>query len=434
MSNAASTARASPAIAVIGAGIIGSIAAYVLCKRGAHVTLIDRGDPGRGCSYGNAGALSPGWVAPMAMPGMLARIPRMLLDPEGPMHVPLAYLPRAAPWLSRFVACSRGDRVESIAARLYAMQANAVEHHVALAKEVGASDLIKRRGQLHVYPDAAALARDASSWGLIERSGIRIERVDRAAIEALEPRIAARYQAGMYVPDHAMIINPFRYVQQIVRSFIVRGGRLARDEVRGIEPDLARGWSVHLSDGRQNADHVVVAAGMHSSALLEPLGVRLPIESQRGYHVTFPGVAAPVERVVTLGDRGVTVSPLENGFRVAGTVEFGGLARPANPRRFGVLAKLVRETFTDLPATLPEKHWMGHRPCTPDSLPLVGPVASRAGLWLATGHGHLGLTGAVNTAVALANAILEGPPPIAEADDKRVREDSEEKRVRRPGG
>jgi D-amino-acid dehydrogenase len=113
--------------------------------------------------------------------------------------------------------------------------------------------------------------------------------------------------------------------------------------------------------------------------------------------------------VVVLADRKAFCTPMENGLRIAGTVEFGGLLRPANPRRSTLLARFAREAFTDLPAA-PEKHWMGHRPCTPDSLPLLGPVASRTGLWLATGHGHLGLTGAANTALALADAIIEGSP------------------------
>jgi D-amino-acid dehydrogenase len=412
---AAPSTRAAPAIAVVGGGIVGAAAAYVLCKRGAHVTLIDRAEPGRGCSYGNAGAISPGSVAPLAMPGVALRAPRLLLDRDGPLYLPLAYLPRALPWLARFVAASRPDRVQAIAARLASLHVHAVDHHLALAREVGASELVLRRGHLHVYPDAAARERDADAWALREQQGVAFERVDRAGIDALEPRIAARYGAGVYLPDHAMVSNPFRYVQQIVRAFVVRGGRLARDEVRAIEPDLARGWCIHTSEGRQNADHVIVAAGMQSGPLLEPLGVRLPLESQRGYHVTFRGTDAPLSRVVVLADRKAFVTPMEGGFRIAGTVEFGGLGRPANPRRSALLARFAREAFVDLAPAAEERHWMGHRPCTPDSLPLIGPVASRRGLWLATGHGHLGLTGAVNTALALADAILVGSPALTPA-------------------
>jgi D-amino-acid dehydrogenase len=415
MSHAASSSRAAPAIAVVGAGVVGATAAYELCKRGAHVTLIDRAEPGRGCSYGNAGALSPGSVAPLSMPGVLARAPAMLLDRDGPLHIPLAYLPRAIPWLARFLAASRPDRVEATAARLAALHANAVDHHLSLAREIGAPDLVQRRGHLHVYTDAAALARDEAAWTLRARHGVRFERVDRAGIDALEPRVASRYTAGVYLPDQAMVANPFRYVQQIVRAFVVRGGRLARDDVRAIEPDLARGWCVHTGEGRQNADHVIVAAGMHSVALLEPLGVRLPLESQRGYHVTFRGTEAPVSRVVVLADRKAFVTPMEGGFRIAGTVEFGGLGRPANPRRSQLLARFARESFSDLAPAAEERHWMGHRPCTPDSIPLIGPVASRKGLWLATGHGHLGLTGAINTALALADAIIVGSPSLTPA-------------------
>lgn len=414
MSHSTIASRSAPAIAVVGAGIVGTTAAYILCKRGAHVTLIDRSEPGRGCSYGNAGALSPTSVAPLAMPGVLWRAPRMLLDAEGPLHLPLTYLPRALPWLLRFVASSRPDRVEAAATKLAALYAGAIDHHIALAREIGAADLIRRRGHLHVYPDAEALQRDAAVWMLRERHGARFERVDRTGIEALEPRVAPRYTIGVHVPDHAMITQPFRYVQQIVRAFVVRGGRLLRDEVRAIEPDLARGWSIHTCEGRQNADHVIVAAGMHSSALLEPLGVRLPLESQRGYHVTFEDVEPPVSRIVVLADRKAFVTPFESGFRIAGTVEFGGLGRPPNPRRSALLARFARDSFIGVPRG-EEKHWMGHRPCTPDSVPLIGPVASRTGLWLATGHGHLGLTGAVNTALALADAILEGTPALTPA-------------------
>ena len=406
--------RSTPAIAIVGAGVVGAAIAYALCRRGAHVTLIDRAEPGRGCSYGNAGALSPGSVAPLALPGMLQTLPRLLLDPEGPLHLPPTYLPRLLPWLVRFVAASRPDRVEAIAERLAALNADAVEHHVELAREIGAADLIRRTGHLHVYPDAAALAKDAYAWTLRARHGVHFDRVDRAGIEALEPGLAPRYTVGIWLPDQACVISPFRYVQQIVRAFVVRGGRLVRDQVRAIEPDLPRGWTVITGEGRQNVDHVIVAAGVYSGALLEPLGVRLPIESQRGYHVTFRGVASPVSRVVVLADRKAFVTPMEQGFRIAGTVEFGGLARPANPRRSALLAKFAREAFTSV-AAAEESHWMGHRPCTPESLALVGPVASRQGLWLATGHGHLGLTQSVNTARLLADAILEGSPVLTPA-------------------
>ena len=406
--------RAAPAIAVVGAGIVGAATAYVLARRGAHVTLIDRAEPGRGCSFGNAGAIAPASVVPLGMPGIVRRVPGMLLDPDGPLRLPLGYLPRAIPWLMRLVAASRPERVEAIAARLAALNAGAVERHVELAREIGAPELVRRQGHLHVYPDAAALERDAAAWALRRRHGVRCERVDRADLESLEPRLGPRYRTGVFLPDQAMVVNPFRYVQQIVRAFVVGGGRLVRDEVRAVEPDLARGWSVHTSEGRQSADHLILAAGALTPALVEPLGVRLPIESERGYHVTFPEASAPVSRIVVLADRKVFVTPLERGFRVAGTVEFGGLARAPDPRRFVHLARLAREAFPGI-APGEERHWMGHRPGTPDSLPLVGPVASRAGLWLATGHGHLGLTGAVGTAHALADAILEGAPVLAPA-------------------
>ena len=213
-------------VAVIGAGIIGACIAHALAKRGAEVTLIDRDEPGSGCSYGNSGAISPGSVAPVAMPGVLAAVPGMLLDRESPLFLPLAYLPSALPWLMRFVASARPAQVAVSAKKLAALHAGAVEKHLALALEVGVPELILRRGHLYLYPDQAALAKDAAGWRMREEYGFRAERLDREGILALEPNIGPRYKLGVYAADHATILNPLRYVQAIVSAFVALGGRV----------------------------------------------------------------------------------------------------------------------------------------------------------------------------------------------------------------
>jgi D-amino-acid dehydrogenase len=396
-------------VAVVGAGVVGSCIALALRKHGTAVTLIDRDEPGRGCSYGNSGAISPGSVAPLAMPGILSSVPQMLLDEESPLHLPLSYLPKAAPWLMRFVASAHPSRVALSAAKLAALHTGALDRHEALARELGVPELFVRRGHLHLYPDARTLAKDAAGWRMRQHYGYPSTQLDRDGILALEPHVGERYRIGMFVADHATIVNPFRYVQAMVRAFTARGGRLRREEVRAMTPLEGGRWRLAAAGASDDAgdcfDHVVVAAGAWSRRLLDPLGVHLALESQRGYHVQFQGGHGTVSRTVVLADRKIFVTPMEEGLRVGGTVEIGGLERPPDPRRAAILERIARETFDgldDLQAT----QWMGHRPCMPDSVPVIGPAAGRRGLWLAVGHGHLGLTDSINTAQSIASGLL----------------------------
>ncbi len=395
-------AKERAGVTVIGAGIVGAAIALELQKRGHDVTLVDRDEPGRGCSFGNSGAISPGSVAPLALPGVLASVPRMLLDAQSPLRVPLSYLPRALPWLVRFVASATPQKVARAAARLDALHAGAVARHVALAKDVGVPELVLVRGHLHLYADATALANDRAAWCLREQYGHVPQRLDRAGIVALEPDVDARYTTGMFLADHATVRNPFRYVEAIVRKFVERGGELRRADVHAL---AARGgrWSVEGAHGSWSCDVVVVAAGAWSRRLLDAQGLQLPLETQRGYHVEFDG-AAPVTRTVVLTDRKAFLAPMETGLRVGGTVEIAGLAAPPDWRRARMLAEAARDAFPALRGS-PFRQWMGHRPCLPDSVPYIGSVPNRPALFAAVGHGHLGLTDAPATAARIADAI-----------------------------
>ena len=395
-----------PRIAIIGAGIVGSCIALALRKRGASVMLIDREGPASGCSYGNSGAISVSSIAPLAMPGVLASVPKMLVDPASPLHLPLGYLPSAAPWLARFVLSATPERVAHAAAALAALHAGAIDKHEALTREVGVPELFLRRGHLHLYPDAAALDADGEAWRLREHFGFRFERLDRAGIDALEPGVSARYQTAVYLADHGTILDPARYTQAIANAFVARGGQLVLDNIQRLVRS-GEGWTLQGTGGSHAADHVVVAAGAWSRSLLDSLGVRLALESQRGYHVQFTGVRDVVSRTVVLTDRKIFVTPMAEGLRVGGTVEIAGLKRPPDPRRAAILERIARETFRGLDGK-PVTTWMGHRPCMPDSIPVIGAADGHPGLWLAVGHGHLGLTDSINTADRIADALLGG--------------------------
>lgn len=397
---------AAPAerIAVIGAGIVGTCIAHTLRKRGAEVVLLDRNPPGSGCSFGNLGAISTSSVAPLAMPSVLRSLPAMLLDPGSPLILRPAYLPRAAPWLARFLLSTRRGRVEASSDALARLHTGAIEAHVALAAEVGVPELVVRRGQLHLYGSSAAYDKDAAAWQLRAAHGLPFEQLDAGDIEALEPHVGRRYPLGLYLPGDATVLNPLRYVQAIAADFLARGGQFRQAEVRRLAQTGPRQWRLGLDDGHEPTfSQVVVAAGAWAPRLLEPIGIRLPLESQRGYHVQFEGGAGLVSRSVVLVDKKAFLAPMETGLRIGGTVEIAGLERPADPRRSMLLEQVARNTFPALEG-VGCAHWMGHRPCMPDSVPVIG-ESDRPGLHLAVGHGHLGLTDSVATARRIGDAV-----------------------------
>jgi D-amino-acid dehydrogenase len=398
-----------PRILVIGAGIVGLCVAWHLTRAGAAVTVLDGEAPGSGASSGNAGAISAGSVAPLAMPGVLKQVPGMLLDPAGALHIPPRYALRAAPWLMRFVASARPARVAAIAEALSGLLANAMEQHRQILAEEGALDLIRETGQLYLYRDRAHYAKDAGGWALRQQHGMRIEFLEgREAIRALEPDIQGDYGLGLFIPDQGSSVNPLRQAQVVGRGVERLGGTIRQEAVRALVTEGGRVTGAATASGRIAADQVVLAAGAWSARLLAPLGLRVPLESQRGYHVMLRDAGIVLRRPVVPADRKAFISPMEDGLRVAGTVEFGGLEAPPTPQRAELLLQDLKKAFPQARTEGAEGFWMGHRPCLPDSLPVLGPVKAWPGLWCAFGHGHLGLTGSAPTGAVIARAML-GP-------------------------
>lgn len=401
----------SQRIIVIGAGIVGLCTAWHLARSGAAVTVLDGEAPGSGASSGNAGAISAGSVAPLAMPGVLKQVPGMLLDPAGALHIPPSYALRAAPWLLRFVASARPARVAAIAEALAGLLGNAMEEHRRILAEEGALDLIRETGQLYLYRDRAQYAKDAGGWALRQQHGMRIEFLDgREAIRDIEPDMQGDYALGLLIPEQGSSINPRRQAEVVARGVERLGGTLRQEAARALLTEAGRVTGVATAAGPILADQVVLAAGAWSARLLAPLGFRVPLETQRGYHVMLPDAGISLQRPVVPADRKAFISPMEEGLRIAGTVEFGGLEAPPTPRRAALLLEDLRKAFPQARTEGAAGHWMGHRPCLPDSLPVLGPVTSWPGLWCAFGHGHLGLTGSAPTGALLARAML-GPAP-----------------------
>lgn len=397
-----------PRIVVLGGGIVGLCVAWHLARRGLAPLVLDAGKP-HAASSGNAGAISHGSVAPLAMPGVLRQVPKMLMDPAGALHIPARYWLRAVPWLSRFVLSARRPQVEAAANALASLLYTAPDRHREILLAEGATDLIREQGQMYLYRDDAQMAKDAAALDLRRRHGLRMEVLDRAALASLEPAVAPAYTRAVFLPDHGSCVNPARLTQVVADGVRRMGGEVRGGEARRILLDGRRVRGVATEAADVPADIVVLAAGAWSARLLAPLGIQVPLETQRGYHMMLPEAGVTPGRVLSPADRKVFISPMEEGLRVAGSVEIAGLDAAPTEARARLLLGDLRAVFPDV-NTDRATSWMGHRPCLPDSLPCLGPLKTWDGLWCAFGHGHLGLTGSAPTGAVLAQAIAGDNP------------------------
>lgn len=393
-------------IVVVGGGIIGITVAISLLNDGHEVTVIDPGIAELRCSYGNAGSLSPGSVAPLAMPGVMTQVPGWLLDSRAPLYVSNDYWLRAAPWLAKFVLSSRKDKVEKISHALKELLGTSIELYRELLNEVGAQDLIIQKGQLQLYPSHAAREKDAAVWKLRRDREVKVVEIERGEILDLEPAVGERYVCGIYLPNEGMITNPGRLVDRLTKYFAASGGRVVSSKVTGFLQGPNGVCGVLSPSGPNRADLVVVAAGAWSNELSSQLGDKLPLQTQRGYHAMLTCPSVTINRPVVAADRKYFATPMEQGLRIAGTVEFDSLDREPNYDRARTLLKSVSELLPGV-NTQDVSMWMGHRPCLPDSLPVVDRGTSDRNVIYAFGNGHLGLTAAPMMAKLVTSLVRE---------------------------
>jgi D-amino-acid dehydrogenase len=399
-------------VLVLGAGVVGLASAWYLRKRGFEVTLVDRDPAGDKASFGNAGAIAVTECMPAAVPGLLAKVPRWLFDPLGPLAIRPAQAPRLLPWLWAFLRAGRLEEVRRIAVALAALNDEVYGDWPPLLAELGIEDELRRSGALVLYRDRGAYEADHLEWEIKAQHGVVAELLSRAEILELEPAIGPVKAFGVLLPDWSIVGDPKRIVDRLRERLVEEGMTIETGEVVGLSGEGRRVTGARLRDGRQlEARRVVAALGAWSGAIAKSAGDRVLLESERGYNTTIAQPGIGLNREIILAEEKFVVTPLDVGLRVGGAAEFAGLEAPPNYKRSMALLELARRVLPDL-ATEAAKPWMGQRSSTPDSLPVIGPSPRLDGLFYAFGHGHLGLTHAATTGRLLAQAIAGETPTI----------------------
>lgn len=395
-------------VVIVGAGIVGTACAHFLRRDGQEVTLLDPREPGEGTSFGNAGIIATSEVGPIAMPGLLRQVPRMLADPSGPVAVRWRYLPKIAPWLWELLKAAR--RVEEIAAALAPLLAAAEAAHGALAQQTGAGDLYQKPGWLKVYGSEKAFSGMAGELALMRRHGVPFDVLESEGIRELEPALAPIFRRAIFLPDCGFVLNPKRLTEQVARTVLESGGQILREKAVGF--DLGEGRRAVLTDkGRHPADAIVLAAGAWSRPLAASLGARVPLDTERGYHAMLEPPEPGLSRPVLWGDHHFILAPMEHGLRLTSGVEFAGLEAPPDYRLLDRLVGIARKMLPSLRGE-PTSRWLGFRPSLPDSLPVLGRSGKQEGVYFAFGHQHLGLTLSAVSGRIVADLVAGRDPGI----------------------
>lgn len=388
-------------IAIIGAGVIGLCIAERLVAEGHEVVLVDPNPPGSGASHGNAGTIADYAVNPVGTPDVLWNLPSLLFSRTSPLAIRHAALPSLAPWLLRFARQSLPAAARRNGTAIAALLANAGPLWEDLALRVSGAGILQRRGCLYLYDSPAAFRAAEADMATRRAHGVTVDLISPDALAQLEPGLPPGKAGAAFFPDARFLSDPGRMMHLLAAAVLEKATLIpahADKLTRKLDGVLVEGPNLHL-----HARRVIIAAGAQSRALALQAGDRIPLDTERGYHVEWDMPAARLTRPVSITARGFYLCPMEGRLRVAGTVELGGLTLPPSPHRIARLVAGAQAIFPDLGP--PDREWMGFRPSLPDSLPVIG--ASRMGgeVIHAFGHGHLGVTLAPITGQIIADLV-----------------------------
>jgi len=410
MTNQNSRDASTPDVLVIGAGVVGLACAWSALKEGLTVTIIDKDFDGDRASHGNAGGIAVTECTPISVPGLLFKAAKWMIDPLGPLSIDWKHVPSALPWFIEFMRTTNPVRFKEISLALAALNNRVYGDLIPLFEDVGAISTFYRRGALTLYETDKAFKADANEWKLKQELGVRWHALNGQEIRELEPALAPVFKRGVFLEDWSHIGDPKQLVSQIRARVQALGACFVEGVVTRLDANNASESSAVLDAGTSiAARQIVVAAGAWSASLAASIGDKVLLDSERGYNTTLPQPGIALSREVIFAERKFVATPLDIGIRIGGAAEFAGLKAPPNYRRCEALLALGKRFLPGI-----QDHgavqWMGHRPATPDSLPVIGKSPSVASIIYAFGHGHLGLTQSATTGALVADLLVDRIP------------------------
>ena len=397
---------------VLGAGIVGTSVALHLARRGMSVALVDRASVGEQTSYGNAGIIEGNTIFPPAFPSDVGSLVRIALKRASEANYHLSFLPQVLPWLLAFRESSRPERLVETARLIRPLFSRAVAEHEILMAEAGAAHYLRKTGWLKVYRGEKKFAALAPEFDLAAQFGLPLQSLDTAKAQALEPSLHPVFAHAVFWPEAASVSNPLGVTRAYAARFATLRGVILSGDARSLHRTGSR-WRVETDEGALDSTECVVTLGPWSSDLLATFGLRLPLAVKRGYHRHFRAQGnAGLVRPVLDAEVGYLVTPMEQGIRITTGTEFAARDAPPSPVQFDRIMPRARELFP-LGERADAKTWLGSRPCLPDSRPVIGRAPGQAGLWLALGHAHWGLTLGPATGRMIAE-MMAGVPPFCD--------------------
>lgn len=417
----AGTSASRASTVVIGAGVIGLVTACRLQQQGQQVLLLDPSGVGAGCSFGNAGHLATEQVLPLADAALLPKLPGFLLDPLGPLAIRPGYFWRALPFFYRFVRqMFKGPRQANTAALKVLMQ-DAIPAWQRLAHDASCSDLLRYQGSLLVFEQNTFEQVELVAESYREH-GVALEILTQPQLQLQFPGLSFAIRYAIRFTEVGHTLSPSLLNQRLFQWFLAMGGQFEQQKVLKIQPSAVAPLQLTLTTKQINATTVVLCTGAHSKQLLKPLGYRLPLEAERGYHLMTSPPSQPSIPVASF-DRKMIMTPMQHGLRLAGTVEFAGLTAADNWQRAKLLRRHGEALWPELASAMsqvgPEACWSGLRPTLADSLPVIS-QSHLPGLWLHFGHQHLGLTLAAVSTELLVQSMNGDSAAVEKAQPYRV--------------
>ena len=396
-------------IAIIGAGIVGLACATQLQLRGYKVSIIDPLDPGEYCSFGNAGCFSRASFVPLGLPGSWKKVPKWLMDPNGPFTVPLQYSLKIAPWLLRLHLATSLKKVNEIADALYPLVDSSITKWLPLADRAGVPELIVQKGYAFAYESEAGFLADSLGREIRQSRGVKIEVITGRAIQEFDPVLSPQLTHLVYLPEQGHCPSPIRLSRALADTLKINGAIFHQFEVKSFAFSDHKVSKIIGNGHEVDVDGVVICAGAHSHFLSAMLGSPVPLETERGYHTVFKAPQISLRIPTCSGEGKWFATPMEDGIRISGTVELAGLDAPPNYARADHLGHAVKKLLPSIQG-IPSKNWMGHRPSLPDSKPVIGRSPQFSNAFFAFGHGHVGLTCAAPTSEIIAD-LMDGINP-----------------------